>query len=59
MEALGNMSPMPDDVGEEQVEKMRETCLTDFMHVSPHFFHLGRYLTVSQWRGRRVIIISC
>ena len=34
METLGILSPMPDDVGEEQVEKMRETFLTDFMHVS-------------------------
>ena len=49
METLGNLSPMPDDVGEEQVEKMRET-FDIFYACFPHFF---------QWRGRSVIIIAC
>ena len=30
---LGNLSPMPNDVGKEQVEKMRETFPTYFVHV--------------------------
>ena len=34
MEMLDNLSPMPDNAGEKQVEKMRETFLMYFMHVS-------------------------
>ena len=44
METLGNLSPMPDDVGEEQVEKMRKTFLIYFMHVSRISSTLGPLL---------------